>query len=61
MFRSCVEMNETVDMSLEQWMTQLPEPMKQIPIINLAIPGISKLQVTNSKQNFMFFSNKQLI
>lgn len=54
-------MNETVDMSLEQWMTQLPEPMKQIPIINLAIPGISKLEVTNSKQNFMFYSNKQLI
>lgn len=25
--------------NLAQWMTLLPEPIKQIPIINLAIPG----------------------
>lgn len=35
-----------MDLSLEdlaQWMTLLPEPIKQIPIINLAIPGTTQI------------------
>lgn len=32
-------MTEFVE-SLAEWMTQLSEPIKQIPIINLAIPGV---------------------
>lgn len=37
-FCSDTEMTESVK-SLSEWMTQLADPMKHIPIINLAIPG----------------------
>lgn len=33
--------------NLAQWMTLLPEPIKQIPIINLAIPGKKKWTHSN--------------
>lgn len=28
-----------IDKTLREWMTNLPSALKQIPIINLAIPG----------------------
>lgn len=31
--------NSTVDEELEYWMTRLPEALKSLPIIRLAIPG----------------------
>lgn len=55
-------MNETADTSLEQWMTQLPELMKQVPIINLAIPGILDPKFISSDKmpnSLSYFSPKK--
>jgi len=37
------EMNLVLNDDLEFWMTRLPAPLKDMPIIHLAIPGTFKL------------------
>jgi len=37
------DMNLVLNDDLEFWMTRLPAPLKDMPIIHLAIPGTFKL------------------
>lgn len=62
-----IEMSDPVDdLDLEQWMTKLPAPLKQIPIINLAIPGMCNIclwtfqRLKSKGNNLIFFSLSQL-
>jgi len=55
------EANAILNDDLEFWMTRLPAPLKDIPIIHLAIPGMFKsfrLKKSTNAQFFILSNNK---
>lgn len=58
------EANAVLNDDLEFWMTRLPAPLKDIPIIHLAIPGMFKsfrLKKSTNAQFFILPNNKMYI